>query len=156
MAKQKPKYLATTDLIDDNTIATSAQLATKQNVLVSGTNIKTVNSSSLLGSGDLVVGGVTNSAGSNVIPKSDGTNLVGSQITDDGTTVTIITTEIRETQIIASLADGGSITLSAGGNEFIISSPGADNYFKITGLPTSDPGDPGRLWNNGGRVMISI
>jgi hypothetical protein len=35
------------------------------------------------------VGGISNSAGANVIPKSDGTNLVASQITDDGTTVTV-------------------------------------------------------------------
>mgnify|MGYP000871490262 CR=1 FL=1 len=35
------------------------------------------------------IGGVTNSAGSNVITKSNGTNLVASQITDDGTTVKI-------------------------------------------------------------------
>ena len=34
-------------------------------------------------------GGITNSAGSNVVTKSDGTNLVASQITDDGTTVKI-------------------------------------------------------------------
>ncbi len=45
--------------------ATIAQLATKQNTLVSGTNIKTINGSSVLGSGDLTVassaswGGIT-------------------------------------------------------------------------------------------------
>src|SRR5690606_27707532 len=32
--------------------------------------------------------GVTNSAGANVIPKSDGTNLVASSWTDDGTNTT--------------------------------------------------------------------
>lgn len=156
MAKQKPKYLATTDLIDDYEIVTPAELATKQDVLVSGSNIKTVNSSSLLGSGDLVVSGITNSAANNVVTKSDGTNLVSSQITDDGTVVIIINTEISASSLTAILSDGGTITLSAGTNEFKISSPGADNYFKITGLPTSDPGDPGRLWNDKGYVMISI
>ncbi len=34
-------------------------------------------------------GGVTNSAGNNVVTKSDGTNLVASQMTDDGTTVKV-------------------------------------------------------------------
>jgi hypothetical protein len=34
-------------------------------------------------------GGITNSAGNNVVMKSDGTNAVASSITDDGTTVTI-------------------------------------------------------------------
>jgi hypothetical protein len=43
-------------------------------------------------------GGVTNSAGNNVVPKSDGTNLVASTVTDDGTLVTINTrTKARAT-----------------------------------------------------------
>lgn len=33
--------------------------------------------------------GITNSAGANVVPKSNGTNLVASKITDDGTDVTV-------------------------------------------------------------------
>lgn len=37
-------------------------------------------------------GGITNSAGNNVVTKSDGTNLVASQMTDDGTTVKVGTT----------------------------------------------------------------
>jgi hypothetical protein len=36
-------------------IATTVALATKQNLLVSGTNIKTINSTSLLGSGDITI-----------------------------------------------------------------------------------------------------
>lgn len=35
-----------------------------------------------------VSAGITNAAGANVVPKSDGTNLVASTVTDDGTTVT--------------------------------------------------------------------
>lgn len=35
-------------------------------------------------------GGITNSAGANVIPKSDGTNLVASGFTDDGTTISTL------------------------------------------------------------------
>lgn len=34
-------------------------------------------------------GGITNSAGANVVPKSDGTNLVTSRITDDGTDIAL-------------------------------------------------------------------
>lgn len=37
-----------------------------------------------------VAAGITNSAGANAIPKSDGTNLVASQITDDGSAVAIL------------------------------------------------------------------
>lgn len=36
-----------------------------------------------------VTAGITNSAGANTVPKSDGTNLVASQISDDGTTVAL-------------------------------------------------------------------
>jgi hypothetical protein len=36
-------------------------------------------------------GGVTNSAGNNVVPKSDGTNLVASSVSDDGTIVELAT-----------------------------------------------------------------
>ena len=42
-------------LTGDTTIATTADLATKQNMLVSGTNIKTINGQSILGSGDLEI-----------------------------------------------------------------------------------------------------
>lgn len=34
-------------------------------------------------------GGITNAAGANVVPKSDGTNLVASRITDDGSVITL-------------------------------------------------------------------
>ena len=43
--------------IDTETIATKEDLAGKQNTLVSGTNIKTVNGNSLLGSGDITIEG---------------------------------------------------------------------------------------------------
>jgi len=38
----------------------SSALAAKQDTLVSGTNIKTINGGSILGSGDLVITGFTN------------------------------------------------------------------------------------------------
>lgn len=41
------------------TVADNADLALKQDLLVSGTNIKTINGSSVLGSGDLVISGGT-------------------------------------------------------------------------------------------------
>lgn len=40
-----------------SSLATTSQLSTKQDTLVSGTNIKTINGSSILGSGDLTVSG---------------------------------------------------------------------------------------------------
>ena len=45
--------------IDTSSFATKEELATKQDTLVSGANIKTVNGESLLGSGDIVIQGGT-------------------------------------------------------------------------------------------------
>jgi hypothetical protein len=62
----------------------------KQNTLVSGTNIKTINGNSLLGSGNLTIGGITGSGTDNYIPKFNGTTaLENSLIFDDGTNVGI-------------------------------------------------------------------
>ena len=60
----------------------------KQDALVSGTNIKTVNSSSILGSGNLSVGTVTGTGTANTMTKFTGTSSIGNSIvTDDGTNV---------------------------------------------------------------------
>lgn len=40
---------------DDNLTALDASISTKQNILISGTNIKTVNGISVLGSGDITI-----------------------------------------------------------------------------------------------------
>lgn len=63
----------------------------KQNTLVSGTNIKTINGNSLLGSGDLTIsGGITGSGTDNYIPRFNGTTaLENSQIYDNGTGVAV-------------------------------------------------------------------
>ena len=50
-------------------------------------------------------GGITNSAGNNVLMKSDGTNAVASSMTDDGTNVTVGTTAAgKNVSIVATLA----------------------------------------------------
>lgn len=49
----------TSDLNKPISTATQTALNSKQNTLVSGTNIKTINGNTILGSGDLVVGGTT-------------------------------------------------------------------------------------------------
>lgn len=68
-------------------------------------------------------GGITNAAGANVIPKSDGTNLVASSATDYGTTWAISTTltlntsgtpELFSTRNAAS-TDGDNIWIGGGG-----------------------------------------
>ena len=57
--------------IDTSKFATKADLAKKQNTLVSGTNIKTINGMSMLGSGNISIsGGSSGGSGSNVGMKS--------------------------------------------------------------------------------------
>jgi hypothetical protein len=58
--------------------------ASKQDTLVSGTNIKTVNGNSLLGSGDLVISGGGGGTGT-VTSVGSGTGLTGGPITTTGT-----------------------------------------------------------------------
>lgn len=65
----------------------------KQNTLISGTNIKTINGNSILGSGNLTIGGITGSGTDNYIPRFNGTTaLENSQIYDNGTSVLVGTT----------------------------------------------------------------
>lgn len=56
-AKQLARKLRAVGLAQPDPTLLVASIGAKQDALVSGTNIKTVNGSSLLGSGDLVVSG---------------------------------------------------------------------------------------------------
>lgn len=58
-------------------------------------------------------GGITNSAGNNVIPKSDGTNLIASRITDNGTDILLASNEVGIGLGDASLALSDSSFLAA-------------------------------------------
>lgn len=74
--------------------------STKQATLVSGTNIKTVNSNSLLGAGDISVGTVT-SVG---VTAGTGISVTGSPITSSGT---ITVTNSAPDQVVALTAGTG-------------------------------------------------
>ncbi len=79
--------------------ATAAALSGKQATLVSGTNIKTINSTSLLGSGDIVISaGIGGSTGAtdNRLLRSDGTGGSTAQASN------------------ATLDDTGNLTINAG------------------------------------------
>ena len=60
-----------------------AQLERKQDVLVSGTNIKTINNTSLLGSGDILIEGVTNYEDLNNLPQINSNTLIGNQTSNE-------------------------------------------------------------------------
>jgi hypothetical protein len=74
--------------------------SSKQNALVSGTNIKTVNGESLLGSGDLAVGG--------------GSTVAVTQTLTSGTEIASISVDGTATKLYAPAGGGG------GGNDLII------------------------------------
>tara|TARA_R110000822_G_scaffold2525_1_gene12001 strand:+ start:112 stop:2103 length:1992 start_codon:yes stop_codon:yes gene_type:complete len=59
-----------------NYLRTAVAASTYQPILVSGTNIKTINSNSLLGSGNISIGGVTSVSGSGAISSSGGNTPV--------------------------------------------------------------------------------
>lgn len=94
------------------TVSTSTALASKQDVLVSGTNIKTINGSSVLGSGDLTVVGATALASST--PWTFGSLVVAK---DNGSVTTIATSTLKTSQLtndagfLTSLAGAASSTL---------------------------------------------
>lgn len=92
-----------------------------------------------------VSAGVTNSAGANVIPKSNGTNLVASLLTDDGTDLTSSANNFALTSnhLVFTGSDGGTSSISQGatslevsgvdGNNRIIASMGS-NFIVIEGV----------------------
>jgi hypothetical protein len=89
---------------DDNLSALNTELGTKQDALVSGNNIKTINNTSILGSGDITISG---GGGSSLIPTAVKTSaytasandLVRCDTTSGGFSVTLP----------ASPADGATI-----------------------------------------------
>ena len=68
-----------TGSIDTSRFATKTDLAQKQDTLVSGTNIKTINGESILGSGNITISG--GSSGGTVITPSEGLNGMVSVLT---------------------------------------------------------------------------
>lgn len=62
----------------------------KQNTLISGTNIKTINGNSVLGSGNLTIGGITGSGTTNYVSKFTASGAIGNSIIfDNGTNIGI-------------------------------------------------------------------
>lgn len=104
-------------------LAEAADLAAKQATLVSGTNIKTVNGSSLLGSGNLTVGGgVPLDVGANAIGSFVfGHNASGSTVAEGGT-------------IAGSSLNAGTCSTSG---SFSVASPRTGTWRAMQGVPNT-------------------
>lgn len=85
-AKQLARRLAALSASQPDAGAINASIAAKQATLESGTSIKTVNGSSLLGSGDLVVSGAGAVAGSATLSLSAAAYELEQTITATGVT----------------------------------------------------------------------
>ena len=79
--------------VDSQDFMLQSQINNKQEELISGSNIKTINGNSLLGSENLIInpGTMISDGTSDKLPKfnSSGDNIINSSITDNGTLVTI-------------------------------------------------------------------
>lgn len=116
----------TSDLTNDSGFITEAALTTKQDTLVSGTNIKTINNQSLLGSGNIDVSG---GGGTPTDVRVNGTSITSNNIADiitEGTynassnkiaTMSDIGTKVDVTKTVGNLTsyiqnNGSTIALS--------------------------------------------
>jgi hypothetical protein len=132
--------------------ATLTQLATKQDTLVSGTNIKTVNSTSLLGSGDIPIPIVNPSGVAGSIQFSDGsafssdaTNLFWDNVNKRlgvGTNVPTVQFEVQgNSRLRGNLNINGTITNSLSGivdiNGFLYSNIGFNGIGVGISTPTA-------------------
>ena len=122
--------------------ATQTALDAKQNTLVSGTNIKTVNSNNLLGSGNISVGTVTSVGGTGTV---NGITLTGTvtssgNLTLGGTLSGVsLSSQVSGTLLIANGGTGATTDATArtalgatvrGANTFILPDIGAISFLR--------------------------
>jgi hypothetical protein len=128
-----------------------------------GTNgqVLTTNGSGVTSWTTVAGGGVTNSAGANVIPKSDGTNLVASRITDDGTDIYVGDAVGATAYVLTNPANaevsfhatGGGVGVSGGivaidsGNQIVTVNGTAHTISVDSGTGTTTIGDVNGIGN---------
>ena len=103
-------------VIDENGDAVSTLLAGKQDTLVSGTNIKTINSQSLLGSGNIVIeGGGGGGSIDSIVMNGDAVTVTGG-VADLGTVITQHQDISGKADKVSSPTNGNFAGLDANGN----------------------------------------
>lgn len=103
-------------VIDENGDAVSTLLAGKQATLVSGTNIKTINSQSLLGSGNIVIeGGGGGGSIDSIVMNGDAVTVTGG-VADLGTVITQHQDISGKADKVSNSTNGNFAGLDANGN----------------------------------------
>lgn len=122
------QFLKADGSTDSNTYATTTQLNSKQDTLVSGTNIKTINSQSILGSGNLAIDSLPSQTGQSgkylttdgssaswadvdALPSQSGNS--GKYLTTNGTTPSWVSLTIPTTT--NAITSGSTAALTSGG-----------------------------------------
>jgi hypothetical protein len=117
-----------------------------QVTLVSGTNIKTINGNSLLGSGDLAIGGSASAAGSNnqIQYNSGGSFAASADFTWDNTGKVLITqfanTGWRFSQFVVNLANQSCIHVTgvtAGSTNYLLTANNAGTLVNVNAVGSS-------------------
>jgi hypothetical protein len=138
---------------DTSQLNLTSRFNTKQNTLVSGTNIKTVNSNSLLGSGNISVGTVTSVGGTGTV---SGLTLTGS-VTNSGNLTLGGTLSLTSSNVTTAL--GYTPYNSTNPNGYIRRTDlsfaaGSGNYDNINGVITI-PTNNNQITNGAGYITSS-
>lgn len=121
---------------DMSTYATKTELNAKQNTLVSGTNIKTINGNSILGSGDIVIGegGTTVTGGTGINVSSEGEISIDTSVVAEVSDIPTKTSQLTNDSGFITGIDSTDITTALG------YTPGTSNfsgdYDDLTDKPT--------------------
>lgn len=153
--------------------ADSGDVALISQVITNGVTTKSPSEDAVF---DALATKPTNGAANNVVPKSDGTNLVTSQISDDGGSIAL-----GSGNIVSGTGEGSTRLGAGAAANVLISGANGDNKVHINeglggeiisavssntttfsaanilmpALPTSDPAVAGQLWRDGTTLKIS-
>lgn len=105
------QFLKADGSVDSNSYATTSALSAKQDALVSGTNIKTINGTSILGSGNISISG-TGGGEANVI---ETVKVNGTALTPDSNKAVDVTVPTKVSDLTDDAISGNYLPL-AGGN----------------------------------------
>lgn len=104
------QFLKADGSLDSNSYATTSDLSAKQDALVSGTNIKTINGTSILGSGNISISG-TGGGEANVI---ETVKVNGTALTPDSNKAVDVTVPTKVSDLTDDVVSGSYLPLTGG------------------------------------------